>query len=89
MATVVESKAFRVFLVSSNANSFGLRGMLLVAADGEAWEVGANHLYVKERGSTVHVPCPCGYGRSFSELGYEIPTQLPVAPKAIVDKVWA
>ena len=33
-------KTFKVVAISSNANSFGLHGHVLMAWDGETWEVG-------------------------------------------------
>lgn len=77
------SKAFKVAAVSSNMNSFGLTGMILVARDGEAWQVGANSINVKRQGSVLKVK-----GRNFAALGFEIPERLPPAPRKAVAEVW-
>jgi len=47
-------KQFKVVSRSQNTNSFGLYGLILVARDGEAWEVGANHLNVKDKNEFVN-----------------------------------
>lgn len=84
---VSRKKAFKVASVSSNTNSFGLTGMILVARDGEAWQVGASSLYVKVKGSIIKVPT-VGTSRTFASLGFEIPEQLPDAPPGVVAEVW-
>ena len=81
------SKAFKVVAVSSNMNAFGLTGMVLVARDGEAWQVGANHINVKKQGSVLRVPGKATV-RNFAALGFEIPERLPVAPPLVVAAVW-
>jgi hypothetical protein len=81
-------KIFKVAALSSNRNSFGLRGMILIAKDGEAWQVGANHLYCRSVGELVCVPVVGDKGLSFAGLGFEIPEQLPDAPGAAVAEIW-
>lgn len=76
-------KAFKVAAVSSNMNSLGLKGMILVGRDGEAWQVGANSISVKRQGSVLKVK-----GRNFAALGFEIPERLAVAPHKVVVEVW-
>lgn len=83
-----QTKAFKVASVSDNTNSFGLRGMILIAADGEAYEVGASSLYVKTKGDVVHVPVVGKAGRNFGTLGLEIPRRLPDAPAGVIEEVW-
>ena len=79
------SKQFKVVSVSSNANSFGLRGMILMAADGEAWQVAANHLLVRRHkaGDTLAVP-----DHDFTAFGFELPEQLPNAPAKVLEQLW-
>ncbi|MBI2806113.1 MAG: hypothetical protein HYX68_14120 [Planctomycetes bacterium] len=84
-----QTKAFMVASVSENLNSFGLTGMILMAGDGEAWEVGASSLYVKAKGEIIHVPVVGKTGRNFASLAFEIPTRLPDAPAGVVDEVWS
>jgi len=76
-------KAFKVAAVSSNMNSFGLTGMILIGRDGEAWEVAANSIYLRQRGSVLQVS-----GRNFATLGFELPTRLPSAPRKVIAEVW-
>lgn len=82
-------KPFKVVTVSSNTNSFGLRGMVLMAEDGEAWEVGVSNIYEKSKNATIYLPVvdgktevPCGHFQC------EIPRQLPKAPKNVIQEVW-
>src|ERR1035437_3586251 len=49
-------KQFKVVSVSSNRNSFGLSGMILMGRDGTAWQVGANTLNLCRKGDIVNVP---------------------------------
>lgn len=60
--------------------------MILIAADGEAWQVGANELCVKPKGSTIAVPLH-RHTHKFARLGFEIPEKLPDAPPAVVEEV--
>jgi hypothetical protein len=86
------STLFKVAAVSSNANSFGLRGMVLMARTGEAWQVGVNHLNVKQVGHLVSgelIGEGGRYeGRQFYGMEYEIPKKLPNAPSNVVEEVW-
>jgi len=82
------TKPFRVVAVSKNRNSFGLSGLVLIAQDGEAWEVGASQQYLKAKGDGVAVPVVGKRGRDFAALGYEIPCRLPKAPPAVIAEVW-
>ncbi len=80
-------KQFKVAAVSESCNSFGLRGMLLIARDGEAWEVGANSLNVKPEGAVLKVPYL--NRATWSEFGFEIPHRIePDAPPELVEDVW-
>lgn len=80
---------FKVAAVSSNRNSFGLRGMVLIDAHGEAWEVAANDLNLKAKGETISVPADADKEPEFYRLGFEIPNKLPKAPPQVVAKVWS
>jgi hypothetical protein len=88
MKNTTKTKPFRVASVSSNLNSFGLTGMILMARDGEAYEIGASSLYVKKKGDVVRVPVVGKFGRNFASLGFEIPRKLPDAPAGVVEEVW-
>jgi len=82
-------KAFKVGSVSSNTNSFGLYGMILVGRDGEAWQVGANSINVRRKGTVLGISVVGRHGRDFAHCGFEIPEKLPTAPPGVVDEVWA
>lgn len=79
-------KPFRVASVSSNTNSFGLHGHILIAQDGEAWQAAANNINMKVKGDvlvldTTKTGC-------FATHGFEIPERLPDAPEGVVAEIW-
>ena len=81
-------KVFKVATLSSNRNSFGLRGMILIARDGEAWEVATNDLNAKPKG-TLFVVATDNENRDWSKYGFEIPRRLkPDAPAGVVKEIW-
>lgn len=82
------TKTFKVAAVSSNRNSFGLTGMILMARDGEAWQVGANDLNRRAKGTLIQVQVIGKRGRNFAALGFEIPERLSKAPRKVVAEVW-
>ena len=79
------TKQFKVVAVSTRTNSFGLYGMVLVAKDGEAWEVGANSINVKKKGDIITVPVR----HSWAEFQFEIPNRLEDAPEPVIQEVWS
>lgn len=83
-----QTKPFKVASISSNRNSFGLQGVILVAKDGEAFEVGASYLHAVNKGDVVLVPLIDEHDLNFAYLGFEIPTYLPQAPPDVVAEVW-
>ena len=84
----IESKEFKVASVSDNANSFGLRGHVLVAEDGEAWEVGITGQFAKKHGETVRLNLDHDGTPDWAWFGAEIPRKLPDAPRNVVNEVW-
>jgi hypothetical protein len=85
---IQRAKRFKVAAVSSNSNSFGLTGMVLVARDGTAYQVGASDLHLRRKGSVIAVPITGRRCLNFAQLGFEIPERLPQAPSAVVAEVW-
>jgi len=81
------SKQFKVVAVSTNTNSFGLRGMVLMAKDGEAWQVGANDINIKKKGDIVTLEMD-SVDVIFANLGFEIPVKLLNAPESVINEVW-
>lgn len=84
----IESKQFKVVAVSSNLNSFGLRGHIFIAKDGEAWQAAASSLSELKKGKVVRVTLDRNDRPEFGYLGFEIPERLPNAPKKVVNEVW-
>ncbi len=80
-------KSFKVAAVSSNRNSFGLRSMVVVARDGEAYRVLSNDLHVKRQGHAISVELR-DRKVDWAALGYEVPEKLPDAPPEVVKEVW-
>ena len=82
----MKTKTFIVAAVSANRNNFGLTGMILISGDGEAWQVAANDLNRRPKGTSITVPLR-HRTPDFSRYGYEIPERLPDAPPAVVSEV--
>lgn len=80
-------KQFKVAAVSRNANAFGLRGMVLMARDGESWQVGANSLNVRKQGAVIDVPLSDGQP-NFSALSFEIPSRMTKPGPEVIEAVW-
>jgi len=81
---------FKVASVSHNANSFGLHGVIIVAKDGTAYEIGVGSLYKPKKGVvwTAEVSVGSGNIQSIHGIGFEIPTRLNKAPQEVIDAVW-
>ena len=84
--TLTAVKQFRVACWSKNLNSFGLRGMVLIARDGETWEVAANSINVRSVYSVVEVPYE-GETLNFAARGFETPRRFGPAPQFLVKAV--
>lgn len=87
------TKEFKVVAVSSNMNSFGLRGVVLVAKDGEAWQGGVNYLYVPKQGDIIRLifrETSTGALSKYPQFpsGWEIPERLPDAPAEVVKEAF-
>lgn len=90
-------KPFKVASISSNPNSFGLYGHIMVAEDGETWQVGrirsGSYPTPWERGQVVGVPLKDDPVRhitapAWDEVQCEIPERMPDAPPNVVAEVW-
>jgi len=83
---------WKVFAVSSNRNSFGLRSMLVMNQTGEVWRILANDLNVREKDSiidTVVVQDEAGqYAPEYMFAGYECPERQKDAPEELIKEVW-
>ncbi len=85
----------KVVAISDNTNGFGLRGHVLVARDGQAFEGGLNHLHHLTVGQAINLEVvtdlpPDKFPSLTAMVGYgfEIPRKLPPAPPAVVKAVW-
>ena len=86
-------KEFKVVSVSSNTNSFGLYGVIMIARDGEAYEIAVGSLYKPNRGDiiikdSILNPEYKQISYSFRGISYELPRNLPEAPKEVIREVW-
>lgn len=83
------TKEFKVVSVSSNTNSFGLHGVIMVARDGESYQgaKGQNMSPIK-RGDIITVPLNSNEEPEFYKVGFEIPSKLANAPKDVIDQIW-
>jgi len=81
------TKDFKVAARTDGYNEFGLRGMLLIAEDGEAWEVGADDLHCKPEGTVFRVPYLCN--PDWTDFGFETTEKAGCAPPPIVAELWA
>jgi hypothetical protein len=80
-------REFKVVTVSSNRNSFGLYGVILMDQGGEAYEAAHGQLELPKKGDVVKIPSEKGQ-LSWAAAGYEIPRQLPAPPEEVINEVW-
>jgi hypothetical protein len=94
---MIPFKPFKVASVSTNPNSFGLYGHIMIAVDGEAWQVGraraGDYPVPWVKGQTVEVPLMDDPVRhitrpAWEEVQCEIPERLPDAPPKVAAEVW-
>jgi len=86
------SKAFKVASVSSNIGSFGHRGVILIARDGEAWEIGISASPPTKqlvKGQIVNIRFGGWGGGIVLESGWEVPRKLtPNASQGVIAEIW-
>jgi hypothetical protein len=90
----LKTKTFRVASVSSNTNSFGLTGVILVAPDGEAFEAATYAMgdFAIRKGESVALPVSNPDARGIDRYSwvsiagrtFEIPCQLAAAPADVL-----
>jgi hypothetical protein len=80
---------FRVVAVSSNRNSFGLHGVIMISETGVGMEVGTSAPPAVESDvyATVNPRCR-DEGRYVFNMAFEIPRLLPTPPEAVVRTAW-
>lgn len=90
------TKTFRVVAISSNTNSFGLTGVVLIARDGEGFEAATSqHVTPVAKGDSVTLPVICaaaGAARyswvSVDHRTFEIPRRLPPCPPQVLAAIY-
>lgn len=85
------TKKFRVVSVSDNTNSFGLHGIVLVAEDGVAFEVGrynSGHNTEWKQGADVVIPLDVNGKPTWAMVSVEIPRKLPKVPHAVLVEIF-
>ncbi len=92
MGNVYVRTKFVVAAISNNANSFGLRGHVLLAIDGRAFEAGRSDHGVYKRlnvGDVVGIQTDVDTGElNFGGSGWELPRTLPKPPQKVIDAAW-
>lgn len=84
---------FKVAILSTNTNSFGLRHAICIARNGDAFEAypsayGSNP---PKQGDIVNVEAVTeswGYDYNLSSTGWEMGRVIEDAPPEVVDEVW-
>ena len=101
-STETYQKKFRVFSISKNTNSFGLYGVIVIAIDGEAHELGISYLFLPEKGNEItatvrhtHTDTYIANGepiinRSITfNIAHEIPRRLQNCPEHALVKIFS
>lgn len=96
MEQVKTTTPFKVVARSSNTNSFGLYGIVMVAQNGMAFQAAANSLNAPKRDAIVHIPTTITFEKMrgpkinlcFASAGFEIPEKLPICPPEAVNEIW-
>lgn len=78
---------FRIAAISKGTNAFGLKGIILVAKNGEVIEVGKRNFNAPEYYVGNDIEVLGEKGKRYIP-GTEIPKQMPSAPKAIVLQIY-
>jgi hypothetical protein len=83
-------KLFKVVATSKNLNSFGMRGAVVIARDGSAWELMCSNAPSREALKDQVFAAVAGMWRAPSHLvtGVECPRRLSDAPRALRQEVW-
>lgn len=84
-----QTKQFKIVATSRNTNSFGLHGIILIARDGEAWEIGVNYMHAPsfKDGALVTLGLDANGNPEFGP-GVEIPRRLRGATTDVIEELW-
>lgn len=83
-----EHKEFKIVAVSSNTNSFGLYGVVIVARDGMAFEIATSELNKPEKNAVLIGEVEKGSLLSLGNIFYEIPSRKEDAPAKVLAEIW-
>lgn len=78
--------AFKVAAVSESVNSFGLRQIIVVSREGEAYAIHRHDPPVER--AVLHLPVADSMVVSTPGYHFEIPQKLSKAPQSVTDKLW-
>ena len=80
---------FKVVSISTNANSFGLKGVMIVSKSGLAFEVAVGSIYVQKQGDVWNVLLTDKRNISKIEgINYELPRSVPAPSQDVIDAIW-
>jgi hypothetical protein len=84
-------KLFKVVTISKNTNSFGLYGVIIMAKDGQAYQIAVSHLYKPEKGDVLSAYVSENTGKLLRiiSINHELQEELPTAPMDVVKEVWS
>jgi hypothetical protein len=86
----MRQEEFKVVTTSSNMNSFGLYGVIIMARTGEAFEIACSSLNKPDKGKMLQATLTdSGRLHDIKGVNYEIPKMLDKAPKDVVKEVFA
>lgn len=85
------TKEFKVAAVSLNTNSFGLHGVIVIARDGEAWDLpvpAGFHLQEWPVGRAVKLSVQNGFPTPKPGAYFEVASRREDAPPKVIELVW-
>jgi hypothetical protein len=83
---MLETTTFKVAAVSENTNSFGLRQIIVISREGEAYAIHRHD--PPEKGSVLHLPVVGGMVVSTSGYHFEMPRKRSKAPQSVIYDLW-
>lgn len=96
MGTVTEK--FKAIAVSSNTNSFGLRGVVIVNRKGKAFQIGVTSQFAPKKGEEVDIVFPveevgalayvAEYPITCNGVTIELPKKLPKCPPEVLKEIF-
>lgn len=92
------TEKFKVISVSTNTNSFGLHGVIIVSPLGKAFEVGITSQFAPKKDEMVNIDFPVTIVNDMPKVGelpiscnnatIEIPRKLPDCPQKILTEIF-